>query len=185
MAAHNIATKKPAKMRQKCRLHACIRAKNRGGSLVSNIQCRGPWQSPHPATSAEKIGDRFVFNYGGSPVSGRCGRGATVARVAGASRKNTRNNVAKLPRGSLGERALPALRASLQPLCRNFKHEWEWLGVLGILRELGVLGLTAAPVVRVPSRSQYSQYSQYSQHSQCSQCSQRSQRSQPHCLRRR
>ena len=46
------------------------------------------------------------------PASRASGRVATAERVAGASRKTTRIHVAKLPRGALGERALPALRAN-------------------------------------------------------------------------
>ena len=86
--------------------------------------------------------------------------------------KNTRIHVAKLPRGSLGERALPALRDSHWPLAIR-------LGVLGILGILGALGMLGATGFRSSAggahagRSQDSQYSQYSQ------------RSQPHCSRRR
>ena len=44
--------------------------------------------------------------------SAPCGRVATFASVWRASRKHTRMHIATLPRGALGERALPELRAN-------------------------------------------------------------------------
>ena len=56
-----------------------------------------------------------------------CGRVATAPRVVRALRKkNTRIYVAKLPRGSLGDRALPALRASVKiNYCASKRAAWR------------------------------------------------------------